>query len=445
MASILICATPAHGHVAPLLAVATELVRRGDRVRFLTGRRFADAVAATGAGFCPLPDEADFDDRTIDADHPRRAGLTGPAVFRHDFREIFLRPALSQYRLLRSLIEAEPVTVVLAEPLFIGAIALVLRDRADRPVVIGAGILPLGLTSRDTAPFGLGIPPMRGVLGRLRNRVLTVVAQRIVFRALHRECSRTLEPVTGRGLPVFFMDWQVLADGLAQFTVPGFEYPRSDLPPTVRFIGPVARSPRPDTPLPDWWDELSGQRRVILVTQGTVANADPGQLAGPAMAGLAGEDALVVVTTGGADVRRLPHPLPDNVRVAPFLPFELLLPRVDVLVTNGGYGGVHFALRHGVPMVVAGATEDKAEVSARVVWSGAGVGLGTNTPEPAAVARAVRTVLRDPGYARAAERLAAEIAAAPGVAGLAEMIDAASAARQRDRAASTVDGRSSPR
>ena len=45
----------------------------------------------------------------------------------------------------------------------------------------------------------------------------------------------------------------------------------------------------------------------------------------------------------------------------------MLLPRTDVLVTNGGYGGVQQALAHGVPLVVAGRTEDKVEVAARVV------------------------------------------------------------------------------
>ena len=36
------------------------------------------------------------------------------------------------------------------------------------------------------------------------------------------------------------------------------------------------------------------------------------------------------------------------------------------MLTNGGYGGVQYALAHGVPLVVAGDTEDKPEVAARV-------------------------------------------------------------------------------
>ena len=63
MSSIIIASVPAHGHVTPLLAVAEDFVERGDDVRFITGARFADKVAATGASFVPLPAEADYDDR----------------------------------------------------------------------------------------------------------------------------------------------------------------------------------------------------------------------------------------------------------------------------------------------------------------------------------------------------------------------------------------------
>ncbi len=54
-----------------------------------------------------------------------------------------------------------------------------------------------------------------------------------------------------------------------------------------------------------------------------------------------------------------------------FIPFDRLLPQVDVFVANGGYGGVQLALSHGVPIVGAGRTEDKIEVNARwprLVW-----------------------------------------------------------------------------
>ena len=55
----------------PILTVARHLVSAGHRVRMLTGSRFAQAVSATGAEFVALPEEADFDDRDLDAAFPR--------------------------------------------------------------------------------------------------------------------------------------------------------------------------------------------------------------------------------------------------------------------------------------------------------------------------------------------------------------------------------------
>ena len=95
-----------------------------------------------------------------------------------------------------------------------------------------------------------------------------------------------------------------------------------------------------------------------------------------------------------------------------------------MFVTNGGYGGVQFALAHGVPVVVAPGKEDKVEVAARVVWSGTGVNLRRQRPSRARVRRGVRQVFwRIPRFRTAAARIGTELAMAPGAAGFAAVID----------------------
>ena len=110
----------------------------------------------------------------------------------------------------------------------------------------------------------------------------------------------------------------------------------------------------------------------------------------------------------------LPHDLPANVRTATFLPYDRLLPLTDVYVTNGGYGGVHFALEHGVPIVVAGRTEDKTEVSARIAWSGVGIDLRTDDPTAEQVRKAVRRVLAEPSFRERSEGIGDAIRRSPG-------------------------------
>jgi UDP:flavonoid glycosyltransferase YjiC (YdhE family) len=423
MSSILICSTPVVGHITPLLPVARELVDAGHRVRILTGERYRDAVESSGATFVPLPAAADYDDRELDVSFPGRVGLTGPAAIRYDMQAIFLAPMPDQAAAVDESIAAEPVDVILSEPLFAGLAPLLGTGRPERPAILVLGTIPLGLSSRDTAPFGLGILPMPGPLGRLRNAVLRFVTQRVIFGPVQKEAERLHRQITGRGFPGFFLDWPSIADAIVQFSVPGFEYPRSDATTEVDFIGPVSRNAAKAGRLPGWWKDLDGSRPVVHVSQGTVANNDLEELLMPTIRGLADRDVLVVATTGGRDTGWIEAQLPENARVAEFLPYDVLFEKVDVFVTNGGYGGVHYALGNGVPIVVAGMTEDKAEVSARVQWSGTGINLRTNTPSAEKVATAVERVLADRSYRARAERLAAEIAASPGVAGILPIIE----------------------
>jgi UDP:flavonoid glycosyltransferase YjiC (YdhE family) len=136
---------------------------------------------------------------------------------------------------------------------------------------------------------------------------------------------------------------------------------------------------------------------------------------------------LIAVATGGRPVESLP-PLPANARAAEFLPYDDLLPKTGVYVTNGG---VQYALRHGEPIVAAGSHEDKPEVIARVAWSGVGRRVRTETPTPAAIRRAVRAVLDDHRYRDAARRVAGSMATTRGVHRLAEIVDEVIAGSRR--------------
>jgi UDP:flavonoid glycosyltransferase YjiC (YdhE family) len=146
----------------------------------------------------------------------------------------------------------------------------------------------------------------------------------------------------------------------------------------------------------------------VLVTQGTVAT-DPQDLLLPSLEALRHEPVQVIAVTGGPDPAGLPAP-PPNARVEQFVPFAALMPHVAAVITNGGYGGLHFALAHGVPLVVAGASEEKPELVARVNWSGVGVGLRTQQPGPLQLREAVRRLLAEPDHAARAAALQAEMA-----------------------------------
>jgi UDP:flavonoid glycosyltransferase YjiC (YdhE family) len=200
-----------------------------------------------------------------------------------------------------------------------------------------------------------------------------------------------------------------------------FEYPRSDTPLPLHFLGPLGASGS-TAALPAWWPDLDDGRPVVHVTQGTIANDDLTQLARPTMEALADEDVLVVVSTGGRPLDGLGL-LPANARAADYLPYDELLPRTAAFVTNGGYGGVHYALRYGVPIVVTGGQEDKPEVGARVAWSGVGYRFKQERPTPDELRKAIREVLTNDNYQANAQRLAQSMTASPGMSGFTALLD----------------------
>jgi MGT family glycosyltransferase len=394
----------------PKLPIARELVARGHEVHWYTGAVYRERVHAAGAIHHPIRAAEDFGGQSIGEAFPELVGLTGIAMVRKAFQRVFIDNAEGMLRDCQAILREYPADAVLAEPLFVAARWL---HELGGPPWATLGESMLGTYSRDTAPFGPGLFPKRGPVGRLRNLVMNAVHRRLLFAPVTMHYERARERVGLPPLGLSFIDTFTGPYLYLQSTVPGFEYPRRDLPRQVEFIGPLLPTPNEDFEPPGWWNELGGRRRVVLVTQGTIAT-DPRHLLVPTIRALAEQPVLVIATTGGPPSSArdaLGGSVPANVRLEQFVPYAELMPHVDALVTNGGYGTVQHALSEGVPIVVAGATEDKPEVAARIAWSGVGVRIREQTPSPAQLGEALRSILDEPGYRDRARAIADEMRA----------------------------------
>ncbi|GFG51024.1 glycosyl transferase [Mycolicibacterium agri] len=420
MAEVLVVALSPVGHFAPLLNVARGLVDRGDRVTVLSGEGRVDEIETIGATAAVLPKRADLDLASL-GDNSGRGQLDGIKRLNFDIVRLFVAPMPHQAAELAKLLAQRRYDAIVADFGFTGVLPLLLGHPSARPPVLLFSTTPLLLSSCDVAPAGMGLPPSSTALGRLRNRALNLLAQRVLLRACQKAANYQLHQLNCRQLPTFLFDAGVLADRLIAPTVPDFDYPRSDLPANVRYVGAVHPIPTREFRFPTWWSKLDSDRPVIHVTQGSVDNEDFDRLLRPTIEALADENVTVVATTGRQT--RLGFDVPSNACVAEHIPHDLLLPKVDVVVTNGGYGCVQRALAAGVPLVVAGSTEDKPEVAARVAWSGAGIDLKTGNPTARAVRTAVREVLGDGRYQRRARKLEVAYAQRCGIAEIAALID----------------------
>jgi UDP:flavonoid glycosyltransferase YjiC (YdhE family) len=410
MAKIIVAAPPITGELSPLLALAEGLAGRGHQVTVVTGSRFRTRVENAGLAFAPVTGPADFDDRLI-GDDPERAKLTpGPEMLNYDWIHAFVNPMPEQHAVLQQLLEQDPDQYLIGNALWLGAFPTAMGTPGLRPRRwIAVTAVPLALSSDDTTFFG---PASAG----------SGDDQKAANRAANAQFAMMMQPTQDRlaavlqslgatkTCPAFADSIVTVPDAAAALTVPGFEFERSDAPDSVHLVGILPGHAAADWQPPAWWTELDGSRPVVVVTQGTLANRDLSELIEPTLTGLADLDVTVVAALG-REVSALSVPVPPNARAAEFIPFDVLLPKADVYITHGGLGGTQQAIAAGVPVIVAGLTEDKPAVAARVAYHGLGLNLQTATPTPEAVAAATEKILKDVGILDNVEKLATVYAA----------------------------------
>jgi UDP:flavonoid glycosyltransferase YjiC (YdhE family) len=422
VARILVTSMPFAGHVTPMAAVAGELARRGHEIVSYVGAKYREAFVVVGADWLPWTAARDYDDARIEASFPqlRSAGglRRGPAIGRH----VLLGTARGQAEDILTAARRQPFDLVVADQLaFGGPLAAEVLGIPFATVCV----THLSSMSKDLPPPGSLQWPATGRLGQVRDAVLRALVasgyRLLLSPGVNRlRASVGLGPTRLLGLDSFLSPRLVLAQG-----VPGLEYPSDHFPPQLHFVGRLAPPPATDPVLPSWWPDLTAARAagrpVVHVTQGTL-DLVPDDLVKPALAGLAGDDVLIVASTGAAPQTGI-GTLPPNARVAPFLPYDQLLPLIDVMVTNGGWGGVLAATQAGVPLVVAAGTLDKPEIARRVAWSGVGLDLHTGRPKPERLRWAVWQALNNPRLRIRSRELGQALTTAGGASAAATLIE----------------------
>jgi MGT family glycosyltransferase len=271
---------------------------------------------------------------------------------------------------------------------------MVAAERAGIPFdVLFPNIYPL--PAPGLPPFGIGLRPARGVLGRWRDRALNRLTERLwdakglePLNALRRRLG--LEPLA------HVFDQVRRARRQLVLTSPGFDFPAA-VSDAVRYVGPVLDDPPWADAAP--WTPPAGMGPLVLVAMSTTFQ-DQIECLQRVVDALGRLPVRAVVTTGPAIDPRALRAQP-SVSVLASAPHRRVMREAALVVTHGGHGTVMKALAAGVPMVLMPHGRDQADTAVRVTERGAGITLG-RAAHAEAIAGAVRKVLDTPSYRAAA-------------------------------------------
>ncbi len=424
MSTILAYTSPAAGHAFPLVPGLLALRARGHSVQLRTAPDLVDPIAAAGLDACAVDPRV----ASIPVDDHRAEG--GRQRLTKGFERLLSRGQAERDDLARAIVETRP------DALLIDCIAYGAAVEAERSGLPWAMTLPslLPLPGAGIPPYGLGLAPLGGPIGKLRDRALWALVERIYSKAM---LPRLNELRAGAGLPQ-------LASPIDNMHRPGrvlvltgepLEYRRRDLPPQVRMLGSQCWDP--PAAEPEWLREEGDP--WVLVTCSTEYQGDEA-LAVAAIEGLREEPVRLVVTLGDASPAGLPRAA--NVRCERFVPHGPVLRCAAAVVCHGGMGITEKAVAAGAPLVVVPFGRDQPEVARRVVEAGVGVRLAPRRLTPARLRAAVREAT---GLSAGLRPLAPEALAdrAERFAAVAEELAAAPAAQSSSRASSTRERTSS--
>ena len=405
---ILFASMPADGHFNPLTGIAAHLAERGHDVRWYAGPAYGAKLDRMGMRWFPYERATEVMGSNLNDLFPERARLNGPKLISFELDMFFVSQVEGHFQDMRSIREEWPFDALVCD----GALYAEKLVAESMQVPVFAIALTTVMPDPQSPPPFFGLRPPRTPAGRLQHAVVRkMLASGMKAGTTHYNEILARYDVAPIRLDGFPHEPMLSARRIFLNGSPGLEFPGYQPAANAEYVGalvPARRALGPDAPLPD--AVLDPATTVVAVSQGTVDNTDPGKLIAPTLEALSESEHVVVATTGGVETDALRARFrKPNVIVEDFISYDDLFPHVDVFVTGGGFGSSLAAVLHGVPVVGAGKREGKNDVNARIGYNKLGIDLRSERPKPAAVRRAVRTVLEDSTYRTRVAEVRAEL------------------------------------
>ena len=359
------------GHAFPVIALGSELARRGHDVSLQTWDRWSGHVEAQGMTFVRAPEYHVFPTRE--------------------------RPLKPYEAVVKAAQAALPLVEELRPACVMADILTLAPALAGEMAGVPVGTVVPHVDPRPSAgfpPYSMGARLPRTAFGRA---LWSHTTGRIIAKGLEqgrRELNGTRRRL---GLAPHDHVHNGLSRDLCLIgTLPHLEYPRWVPEPNTHVVGPLLWEP-PGEAAVEPPAEPAGTP-VVLVAPSTSQDPEHRMLRA-ALEGLADEPVRLIATWN----RREPDPplaVPANAVAVDWMSYARTMPGCDVVVCHAGHGTVVRALASGCAVVCCPAAGDMNENAARVDWAGLGTRLPRRLVTPSGVRHAVRRALDAPHVAR---------------------------------------------
>jgi MGT family glycosyltransferase len=386
MAKYAMFSAPGHGHVNPTLAIAQELVARGEQVIYYLPEPFRAAVEATGATFHPY--EWQRSPSSFPAPTPGKKADATLMIGR--MMEMMVQQSFDLLPRLVDEMRAQQVDVILYDRMF----------------------LPANLLSRILHLPAVILNPSYAVNAHSGAEQIMPLAKRQAFAEFFASLSKDLTRLCDAyQLPHYDFQALMQADLNIVFLPRAFQPGGETFDERFVFVGPSLQEHRHysgDFPL----DRL-GKRPQLYISLGTAFNNQPAFYRQCFDAFAQSEWQVVLAFGQQIDPAELKNP-PANFIVAPHVPQLEILPRSDVFVSHGGMNSTMESLSFGVPLVVVPQMEEQAMTARRVQELGLGLALDMETLTTETLLASVEQIAHDPAFRDHVQEMQREIHQAGG-------------------------------
>ncbi len=392
MPTALFLGLPLHGHTNPTLPLVEELVSRGHEVVYYATEPFAGAIRRAGASYRPYRNRHLNDTAGIPARLDELAYLltrTAAEILEQELDG--MRDVGADYVITDA---TAPWGHWVAEALGVPVLTSVTTFAFNRQV-LGYGVRR-GARPKSAAFFW----------SKVRNVLKAIRLQRTMRRRHHLQGPGAMASMFGRS------DLNIV------YTSRAFQPCVETFDKRFVFIGPsVARK---EAGTIDWPGHPGP---ILYVSLGTLFH-DNAAFYRACFDAFVGEPYGVIMSIGSAvSMESLGAP-PANVSVHVRVPQLQVLERSAAFVTHGGMNSVSEGLWYGVPLVVIPQMSEQLIVGRRVEDLGAGLCLTNEQATADALRGAVRQVLGEERYRRAAVTIGDSFRAAGGVSLAVDRIEA---------------------